>query len=151
MKNYNFPLLIAEDNADEVMLLRRVLTQTGTLNPVHIVNDGQEAIEYLSGDGKYADRELFPLPRLMITDIKMPRRNGLEVLQWLHNHPELKTVPALVLTNSSQPSDIKEAFRWGAHGYFIKPMTSEELKSMFQLIHNYWFLSRTPEQEWMPS
>lgn len=150
MNDYNFPLLIAEDDSDDVDLLRRVLLQTGTCNPVHVVQDGEEAIDYLSGKGKFADRNVFPLPRLMILDINMPRRSGLEVLEWLQTNLPGQTVPALVLTSSNAPKDIEQAFRWGAHGYFVKPMTLEELQTMFQRIHDYWILSRTPEQKILP-
>ena len=150
MKNYNFPLLIVEDNADDITMLRRVLTQAGTVNPVQIVSNGEEAIKYLSGEGQFADRTRFPLPRLMITDINMPRRGGFELLRWLRAHPQVQAVPSLILTGSNSPADIEQAFQGGVHGYFVKPSNLKDLQSMFQLIHNYWALSRTPEQKMMP-
>ena len=149
MKDYSFPLLIVEDNVDDVELLRRVLIKAGTVNPVQIVSNGEEAIEYLSGEGQYANRTRFPLPRLMITDINMPRRGGFELLRWLRAHPQLQAVPILILTGSNSPKDIEQAFRGGVHGYFVKPSNLRDLQSMFQLIHNYWALSRTPEQKMM--
>src|SRR4051812_42093888 len=120
MKDYNFPLLIAEGDPDDVMLLRKALTDAGTINPVHVVGDGKEAIDYLAGEGKFSDRDQYPMPKVLVTEINMRKCSGLELLKWMHDH-EFHAVPSLVLTHSNQPQNIEEAFRWGAHGYFVKP------------------------------
>jgi CheY-like chemotaxis protein len=124
--------------------LERGAKQAGIAGEFHIVQDGEEAIEYLLGLGKYADRIKFPCPSLIILDLKMPRKTGLEVLQWLQMHSELQIVPTIVLTASMIPEDIKEAYHLGANTYFVKPSSFANLVAMLKVVHDYWAQAQKP-------
>jgi CheY-like chemotaxis protein len=99
-----------EDDENDAILLKRALRRLNVQNPVYIASDGEEGIAYLRGDGRYTDRAVYPFPGFIITDLKMPRRSGLEVLKWLREHPEFGVIPILVLTSSKEESDIAKAY-----------------------------------------
>ena len=107
-------ILILEDDPNDVVLIKRALKKNNILNPLQIMGDGVEGIDYLSGKGEYGDRIRFPFPRFIIMDLKMPRMGGLEVLQWLQDHPECQVIPTLVLSSSKLPTDIVRAYKLGA-------------------------------------
>src|SRR5881275_3003138 len=93
-------ILLAEDREDDISLIRKAFAKAYIQNPLHVVRDGEEAIAYLQGEGRYANRDEFPLPALMLLDLKMPKRNGFEVLKWIRQQPGLRTLRVIVLTNS---------------------------------------------------
>src|SRR6266540_4155927 len=95
-------ILMAEDDPNDILLFQLSCERVKLMNPLHNVRDGEEAIGYLSGQAHYADRELYPLPVLLLLDLKMPRKNGFDVLHWLRQQPGLKRLPAVILTSSSQ-------------------------------------------------
>ena len=132
------PILVAEDEENDVFLLRRALQKGGSEQPLYWVPDGEEAIAYLRGDGKYADRQQYPFPMTLITDLKMPRKSGFELLQWIKEHPSCSVIPAIVLTSSSEPSDISEAYRLGANAYMVKPLAAEEWQEMMKCAVEFW-------------
>ena len=132
------PILLVEDNADEVVLLRRALKLSGSTAPVCIVQDGAEAIEYLSLQGIYTDRTQHPLPRLMVLDLQLPRISGLGVLQWLRAQPGLRRLPVVVLTSSSEDRDIASAYDLGANSYLVKPAGIADLQRLAELLDRYW-------------
>jgi CheY-like chemotaxis protein len=103
-----------------------------------VVSDGDEAVAYLSGKSRYADRVAFPLPNLMLLDLKMPRRSGFEVLQWLRGQPTLRRLPVVVLTSSNQSSDINGAYDQGANSYIVKTANPEAMQELTRLIDLYW-------------
>src|SRR3954470_22161316 len=103
-------VLVAEDNPDDALLLRRAIDRAGIRARIKIVGDGEEMLLYLQGLGAYTDRANNPLPALMILDIKMPRKTGLEVLEWLVSHPQFSVVPTVVLSSSSVEKDIRRAY-----------------------------------------
>jgi CheY-like chemotaxis protein len=131
-------MLLVEDNTDDVMLIRRVVNKAGIHNPLHVVNDGDAAVAYLSGGNGYGDRERFPIPAVVLLDLKLPRRSGLEVLAWVREHPQLSPLPVVVLTSSTESSDLKHAYELGANSYLRKPVHSEELLKMMQMVATYW-------------
>ena len=102
------------------------------------VTDGQEAIDYLQGGAKYADREAHPLPDLLLLDLKMPKLNGFDVLSWLRRQPGLKRLLVTVLTSSDQPKDINRAYDLGANSYLLKPHNSGELSELVKRVQKYW-------------
>lgn len=105
------PVLLAEDNPNDVLLVRRALRESKALNPVHAVGNGEEAINYLAGEGHYDDRAAYPFPALFLLDLKMPVKDGLEVLQWLHQHPEIsRKLPVVVLSSTELPSETQLAY-----------------------------------------
>ena len=138
------PILIVEDSENDILLLTLALKRAGVLNPLHIARDGKEAIEYLQGVGMYADRVRFPFPSVILSDVKMPRMGGLEVLQWLRNHPDCSVIPVIILSASRQESDIKRAYQLGVNSYLVKPSTLDELQSMMKLTFDYWFICEKP-------
>src|SRR6266566_5950637 len=93
-------ILLAEDNEDHILLIQRAFTQAGLLNPLYVVRDGEQAIAYLKGGGEYANRDQHPLPELLLLDLKMPRKNGFEVLGWIRSDPGLRPLRVVVLTTS---------------------------------------------------
>ena len=134
----NLTILVAEDDENYGIILRKALDEIGRPNPVHILQDGEEVIRYLEGTGKYADRSVFQFPAVMLLDLKMPRNGGFEVLEWLRSHPECPVVPVLVLSSSDVEKDVEKAYRLGAHGYLAKPARYEDLKAMLNDTYRFW-------------
>src|SRR5690348_1159485 len=106
MDGYSRAILVMEDDENDALLLQRALNRLNITNAVHIVADGEEGIAYLTGAGKYSDRRKYPFPGFIITDLKMPKKGGFEVLKWLHDHEDLRLIPTLVLTSSKEESDV---------------------------------------------
>lgn len=139
-------ILIAEDNEDHVVLLRRSLQKGALLNPVFVVHDGEEAISYLKGEGKYADRYEYPLPSLLLLDLKMPRKNGFEVLEWIREQPGLRRLRVVVLTTSDAPNDIDRAYELGANAFMVKPLDRHHFLEVTEAIKGYWlWMSAAPD------
>src|SRR6185503_9933836 len=121
-------ILLAEDDVNDALLVERALSRADIQNPVMVVRDGQEAIDYLKGKGPFADRKNFPLPTLALLDIKMPKKNGLEVLEWVrHNGGGLKLLPVIIMSSSSIQEDIDRAYQLGVNAYLVKPTAFDEL------------------------
>src|SRR6478672_5549756 len=112
-----FHLLLVEDDENDVLFLQRAFKQAGIENPLDVVRDGQEAIDYLSATDLYADRAGHPLPCLIILDLKLPHRTGMEVLKWMRTQPELQCVPVIVHSGSAQESDVDKLYRLGANAF----------------------------------
>jgi CheY-like chemotaxis protein len=139
-------ILLAEDDEDYVVLIKKVFEQAHIPNPVHVVWNGEEAIAYLKGQGKYSNRDEFPLPDIFLLDLKMPRINGFEVLKWVRQQPTLAAMRILVLTSSDQIRDVNEAYQLGANSFLVKPFDFEDFTHLSRLIADFWFkASRTPE------
>ena len=139
-------ILIAEDNEDHVLLLRRVLQKGAVLNPVFVVNDGEETIAYLKGEGKYGDRYEYPLPALLLLDLKMPKKNGFEVLEWIRQQPGLRRLRVVVLTTSDAPEDIDRAYELGANAFMVKPLEKRQFLDLTDAIKGYWlWMSAAPD------
>jgi CheY-like chemotaxis protein len=143
--NRNLTILIAEDDPNDVILLERALRRNGINNPIQVSRDGEAALSYLQGLGEYANREKHPVPSVLFLDIKMPKKSGLEVLKWLHEHQECKVVPKIVLTSSRQESDVEEAYGLGAHSYIVKPVSFENLVQMIKTAFDYWSWCEKPK------
>ena len=138
-------ILVAEDDPNDVLLLQRAFKRNGIDLPVHVSPDGADAMAYLKGEGPYADRDRYPFPRAMITDLKMPRCSGFELLKWLDEHPECSVIPVIVLSASAEDRDVKKCFQLGANSYFRKPTSFEELCSLVKLNHEYWSRGVIPQ------
>ena len=147
MKEHTGTILIVEDEEHDVEFLTRAFRNTGTNNPVQAVTNGEEAMAYLAGENPYHDRVTYPFPHVVVTDLKMPRMGGLELLRWIHANPKYRVVPTIVLTSSTSQSDVDAAFACGASAYIVKPVGFEELKRVAQTIAEYWRLSLTPKRE----
>lgn len=132
------PILVLEDNEDDAKLLIKALQKNGIDTPVVILPDGVEGAAYLAGQGKYSDRRRYPLPCVLIVDIKMPRMGGLEFLDWLKANPGFQVIPTLVLSSSQVESDVSRAYRSGANSYMVKPTNFADLQDLVKVIADYW-------------
>src|SRR5882762_2599317 len=103
-------ILLADDNEDDIVLIQRALNKAAVHYPIHVVRDGEEVIAYLKGEWAYADRNKYPLPDLMLLDLKMPRKDGFEVLQWIRQQSDLRTLRVIVLTSSDRIRDVNTAY-----------------------------------------
>lgn len=126
-------MLAAEDEETDALLLQMALSKSGFGSRLFIVQDGKEAIDYLDGQGRYADRDAFPLPQLVLLDLKMPRMTGFDVLQWLSEQPQFDSLPRVVFSSSSYESDISRARQLRASDYQVKPHT---LAEMVRVLHD---------------
>ena len=142
-------VLIGEDNSDDAELLRVAWRFVGPRVTPHIVSDGQEVVDYLQGTGRYGDRQQYPLPDLLLTDLKMPRMGGFDVLRWMREHPEHGATPTIVLSSSGMPEDIKRAYELGAKAYMVKPTTLRELREAITAACGFWSRCERPTDELM--
>lgn len=136
----NDRILVVEDDAAQVDLIRQVLTESRVSNSVCAVHSGEEAIAYLAGEGKHANRIEHPLPSLVLLDLKLPGMTGFEVLNWIRTHPTFQRLPVVVLTGSGDVSSIQRAYSLGANSYLVKPFTMDELRSLVKSINAYWVI-----------
>jgi CheY-like chemotaxis protein len=131
-------ILLAEDNPDDVLLVRLGFEKAGFDNPVISVPNGEEAIRYLKGEEQYADRNRFPIPRLLLLDLKMPRMGGFDVLTWVRQHPEWRCLPVVVLTTSCYAPDLKRAYDLGANSFLTKPIDFHESMAALREAAKFW-------------
>jgi len=137
-------ILVAEDDPNDLELLRHVVADNGVQVNFQSAHDGEQVINYLRGEGKFADRTEHPIPDIIVLDLKMPRVNGFEVLQWLRREPGLTRIPVVVLSGSGLETDIEEAYRLGANTYFTKPGQLAELRKIIGSLIDYWRRSQRP-------
>ena len=138
-------ILLAEDDPNDVLLIQRAFEKAGLKNKLKVVNDGEQAIHYLSGKGNYSNRERFPMPFMVLLDLKMPGTDGFEVLQWVRQEPLLKRLLVVVLTSSHLQADVDRAYELGANSYLVKPVNFEEMVHLVQRFEAYWTeINRTP-------
>src|SRR5574337_911690 len=128
MDKLPFTVLLVEDDLNDIFLVKRAFKMAQIHNPLQIVTDGQEAISYLRGVDKYADRQAHPLPKLIVMDISMPRKSGFEVLEFVKGNPSLRRIPVVIVSGSDNPADINRAYESGANAYMIKPMDFREVE-----------------------
>jgi CheY-like chemotaxis protein len=135
-------ILLVEDREDDVFFFRRALQSAGLPHVVTAVGDGEEAIQYLSGQPPYDNHTLYPPPDVVILDLKMPKKDGFQVLQWLREQSALKPAPVVVLTSSDRPDDQARAKTLGALNYYIKPVDFDKLVRVAKDINRRWLISR---------
>jgi CheY-like chemotaxis protein len=131
-------LLIVEDNPDDLYILQRAFRQAGTLNLLHHVENGQQAIDYLQGISPYDDRAIHPLPAVVLLDLKLPIRHGLAVLAWIKQQSYLNGVIVIILTSSSEDNDIAQAYDLGVNAFLVKPTGAEKLREIIEALDNFW-------------
>jgi CheY-like chemotaxis protein len=139
----NLPLstiLLVEDNPHDVLLLRRAIRHANLACSLEVAPDGEIALDYLSGQGKYADRDRYPLPALILLDLKLPRKSGHEVLAWLRLQPGLGRLPVVIFTGSHETSDVSRAYDLHVNSYLVKPVTPRALVQLVQRLGEYWLL-----------
>ena len=139
-------ILLAEDREDDIVLIRKAFRQACLLNPLFVVRDGEEAINYLQGQGKFANREEYPLPDLFLLDLKMPRLDGFEVLKWVRQEPCMDRLRVIVLTSSERMADVNLAYQLGANSFLVKPFEFERFVETSRALVRYWLtLDKRPD------
>lgn len=131
-------VLLVEDDPDDAELLTHAFGKAGIVNPVIVIDNGDKAIDYLEGRSVYADRHRFPVPSLILLDLKLPRRSGFEVLEVIRSNEATRRIPVVVLTSSSQQNDIKRAYDAGANSYLVKPIGKDALVAMVHSLDTFW-------------
>lgn len=130
------PVLVVEDNDDDVFILRRAFKDAKLNNPIHVVTDGEEAVDFLAGVGKFGNRAQYPFPVLVLLDLKLPLKSGLEVLEWIQGQPFRSELNVIVLTSSAEERDITKAYHLGARSYLTKPPTAETLREVMTALND---------------
>lgn len=137
-------ILLVEDNPDDVELTRRALKKGKVANNLYIVRDGEEALDFLFHKGEYADKKKYHIPGLILLDINLPKRNGIEVLQKIKTEPILKRIPVIMLTTSKRDEDIIQSYDLGVNSYIMKPVEFDKFIQTIKNIELYWILTNTP-------
>jgi CheY-like chemotaxis protein len=130
-------VLWIEDDPNDVLLIRRALKKAG-LEPVHICSNGEDAVDYLEGVAPYEDRTRFPFPTVIVTDLKMPKCDGIDFLKWVRAHKQLCMLPVVVFSASAEARDIQQAYRLGANAFFQKPIGLDRIVEVVGRILDYW-------------
>jgi len=131
-------ILLVEDDPNDVLLVRKAAQNTLAGIPISVAPNGEEAVNYLSGAGAYADRAKYPFPDIVLLDLKMPVMNGFEVLRWVRSQPSLKRLPVIIFTGSVHESDTKTAYEEGANSYLIKPGNFNDLVETMRNVGEFW-------------
>ena len=140
METKHFTVLLVEDDLNDIFLVKRAFKMARMGTALQVVTDGEEALHYLRGEGKYGDREAHPLPRLIVMDISMPRRTGFEVLETIKRDGPLRRIPVVMVSSSDRAEDINRAYELGANAYMVKPMDYRAVEHLFESITHYWGL-----------
>ena len=133
-------LLLIEDNSSDIELTKRALERGHVANPLVITEDGQEALDYLFGEGVHAGRNVDDLPALILMDLKLPKVSGFEVLRRIREDPRTRTQPVVILTSSKEQEDIAKGYDLGANGYVRKPVDSRQFQDAISQLGLYWLV-----------
>jgi CheY-like chemotaxis protein len=142
--NGEFEILLVDDSADDAFFVRKALEKARMGKSCKWVEDGDEAIKYPRGEGKYTNRREFPFPTVILSDLKMPRMSGFELLRWVREHPECAVIPTILFTSSAVVEDVVEAYRLGANAYMVKPSQPEEFVDILRVTCDYWTRCERP-------
>jgi CheY-like chemotaxis protein len=144
--------LVVEDNEDHVVLIRRAFAKSKVVNPLQVVRSGEDALTYLEGVGRFSNRAEFPLPAVILLDLKLTGMDGFEVLRWIRQQPGLRAVRVVVLTSSNAIRDVNLAYQLGANSFLVKPVDFEDFVRVTQALQGYWLwtdkapeISRSPQ------
>ena|SRR3974390_293960 len=138
MRPKPFTILVLDDDNHDIFFVTRAILNVNPLTHVQAVNNGEEAIRYLNGEEPYHDRLKFPLPHLILTDLKMPGIDGLEFLHWRQKNHQWALIPTIMLSGSGLEKDVRTAYKLGANSYFTKPCDLTKLAGMVRMILEYW-------------
>jgi CheY-like chemotaxis protein len=131
-------ILLVEDSADDVFLFKRGLAKARLQNPVQTVQNVDDAIQYLEGSAPYADRSVFPLPSILIIDLRMPSKDGFDLLAWRDAHPEFNNLHVVVMSGIERMQDVSRAYQMGVHSFLTKPIKPEDLRNLANVFPQYW-------------
>jgi CheY-like chemotaxis protein len=144
MKKYHSTILIVDDDDNDLILIEKGFRAIGVKDPIHTVTGGAEAIAYMMGEGKFADRTAYAYPTFITIDLKMPGADGFSVLEHIKNNPAWAIIPTVILTSSEDLDDIKKAYMLGASSYHVKPASMEGLREQLKVLHDYWMTCQVP-------
>jgi two-component system, response regulator len=147
METENRKMLLVEDNLDDIELILRALRKYSIKAQVDVVQDGEEALDYLFARGEFAKQENEELPVVVLLDLKLPKVDGLEVLKALRAEPRTRTLPIVVLTSSTQEEDVEQAYRLGANSFLHKPVNFGDFRQLVQQLGIYWLVDNEPPPE----
>jgi CheY-like chemotaxis protein len=133
------PILIAEDDEEDRMLVEEAMEESLLVNPLYFVQNGEEVMDFLYNIGKYADKNKYPLPGLILLDLNMPKKDGRQVLGEIRQDPNLKKIPIIILTTSKAEEDILRSYDLGVNSYITKPVTFDGLVEIVKNLGKYWF------------
>jgi len=145
--NLTQTILLVEDREDDRTLMKSAMIKAHFPAPIQMVDNGQDAIAYLKGEGNYNDRSRYPLPGVILLDLNLPMINGLTVLAWIRSHPKLKRIPVIIWTASSRDEDVERAFELGAAGFLVKPVAVGALITMTMHLRDWLEMNRFPSIE----
>ena len=134
-------ILLVEDRDDDIVLIRKSFEKAELANPIYVVKNGEEAVAYLTGDAPFSNRNEYPLPDLILLDLKMPKLDGFETLLWIRNQPGIRNIPVVILTSSEDLGDVTKAYALGANSYLVKPVDFEHSIELVKMLHKYWLRS----------
>lgn len=139
--NRNTPIviLVAEDDAEDQMLVKDAMEESRLSNRIHFVSDGEELLAYLRHEGPYGDTEKYPRPGLILLDLNMPRKDGREAMKEIKSDPKLRVIPIVVLTTSKAEEDIVRTYDLGVNSFITKPVSFSALVNVMQTLGKYWF------------
>jgi CheY-like chemotaxis protein len=132
------PILLIEDDENDIIFTQMALEQAGVTCPLHLARDGRQARDYITGKGKFSDRQKYPIPYLVLMDLKLPYVMGLDILKDIRARPEFDSTIVIVLTSSNDPSDVDAAYRLRANAYLVKPSGMEALQTLIRGIKEFW-------------
>ncbi|MBI3600391.1 MAG: response regulator [Nitrospinae bacterium] len=144
MMTETIDILLVEDNPDDVELTMRALKKGKIGNNIYVVRDGEDALDFLFHRGEYSDKKKFPIPGLILLDLNLPKRNGIEILREIKAEPILKRVPVIMLTTSKRDEDIIQSYDLGVNSYIMKPVEFDKFIQTIKNIELYWVLTNTP-------
>jgi two-component system, response regulator len=146
MNAEEFEIVLVEDNPADAELAINALKKHNLANKVHWVEDGEQALEYLFANGEYAGRDVDQKPKLILLDLKLPKVDGLEVLQKIKADESMKTIPVVVLTSSREESDILRSYKLGVNSYIVKPVDFEQFSKCVEELGLYWLILNQPPE-----
>lgn len=142
--NEQVEILLVEDNSSDEELTLHALRSNNIVNRLHVVRDGEEALEFLFASGRYAERDVNDYPKVVLLDLKLPKVDGLEVLRQVKGDPRTEKIPVVVLTSSTEDSDIVESYELGVNSYIVKPVDFEQFTGCVRQLGLYWLLLNEP-------
>ncbi len=144
-------VLHVDDDPNDTELLQAASRQAGVPFALQHIQDGEHAIAYLNGLGDFADRRRYPVPSLIILDLKLPRTSGFEVLKWMREHPQYAGIPIVVLSGSENQDDIQRCYSMGANSYIVKPLEYQALIRVVETLHTVWLARPLRREETAPA
>ncbi len=138
-------VLIVEDDQNDAFFIKRAFELSGVSHKPHICWNIADAKHYLKGTGGYTDRHQFPVPNMMVLDIKMPGGTGFDLLVWIRDHPDVRIIPTLMMSSSSRPEDVKLAYCLGANAYMCKPIDIDRFSEVFGALLRFWSFCEVPK------